>query len=118
MGVLEIVTQTENVIPQKRQFNGRRHESVHGRSMASRLKYVQARQMLGYFEVDTMQFGKKQDDLLVAITGKVSRQQQIVQRVSGRNSQAVTSALICFYQGIKNANQSFDHARRMKIFNW
>jgi len=55
-------------------------------SQTPRLKYVQARQMFWYFEVDTMQSGKKYDDLLAKITERMSRQRHIAQRVSGRNS--------------------------------
>ncbi|MBZ5945561.1 IS30 family transposase, partial [Leuconostoc gasicomitatum] len=89
-------------IRQKRQSDGRRQVFVHGRSIESRPKSVQARQDFGHFEVDTMQSGKKRGEVLVTITERLSRQ-HIVRQVSGRNSQAVTPVLIHFFQGIENA---------------
>ena len=81
-------------IRQKRKSDGRRQVFVHGRSIETRPKSVQTRQTFGHFEVDTMQSGKKRGDVLVTITERLSRQ-HIVRHVSGRNSQAVTPALIC-----------------------
>lgn len=65
----------DNCLRQKRQFDGRRHVSVHGRSIKSRLKYVQVRQMFGYFWVETMRMGNKHGDVLVIITGRLILQQ-------------------------------------------
>jgi len=48
-----------------------------------------------------MQSDKKRGEVLVTITEIVSRQ-RIIRRVSGRNSQDVTPALIQFFQVIKN----------------
>ncbi len=67
---------------------------------------MKERQKFGHFEVDTMQWDKRRGDVLVTITERLSRQ-HIVRHVSGRNSQAVTSALILFFQGIKNAKSIY-----------
>jgi IS30 family transposase len=51
-----------------------------------------------------MQSGKTRGDVLVTITERLSRQ-HIMRHVSGRNSQAVTPAIIRFFKGIKMLNQ-------------
>ncbi|TOY71193.1 IS30 family transposase, partial [Leuconostoc citreum] len=104
-------------IRRQRQFDGRRHVFAHGRSIEKRPKTVQLRQEFGHFEVDTMQSGKTRGDVLVTITERLSRQ-HIVRHVSGRNSQAVTPAIIRFFKGIKNAKSiTVDHGREFAKYD-
>ncbi|MCT4404101.1 hypothetical protein EFT43_04050 [Leuconostoc falkenbergense] len=72
-----MVVLPDNGLRQKRQFDGRRHVSVHGRSIESRLKYVQAQQTFGYFGVETIKTVKKHNELLVTMTGRLGRQQHM-----------------------------------------
>ncbi len=104
-------------IRRQRQFDGRRHVFAHGRSIEKRPKAVQLRQEFGHFEVDTMQSGKTRGDVLVTITERLSRQ-HIMRHVSGRNSQAVTPAIIRFFKGIKNAKSiTVDHGREFAKYD-
>jgi len=104
-------------IRRKRQSDGRRRVFAHGRSIEKRPKTVQLRQEFGHFEVDTMQSGKTRGDVLVTITERLSRQ-HIMRHVSGRNSQAVTPAIISFFKGIKNAKSiTVDHGREFAKYD-
>lgn len=98
---LTVADLPDKFICQKRESDGRRQVFVHGLSSETRPSSVQARHDFGHFEVDTMQSGKQRADVLVIITERLNRQ-HIVRHVSGRNNQAVTPALIHFFQGIKN----------------
>ena len=104
-------------IRHKRQSDGRRRVFAHGRSIEKRPKAVQLRQEFGHFEVDTMQSGKTRGDVLVTITERLIRQ-HIMRHVSGRNSQAVTPAIIRFFKGIKNAKSiTVDHGREFAKYD-
>ncbi|MEX0380704.1 IS30 family transposase [Leuconostoc sp. MS02] len=101
----------------KRSHDGRHRVFAHGRSIEQRPKSVALRQRLGHFEVDTMQSGKTRGDVLVTITERFSRQ-HIVRHVSGRNSHAVTPAIIQFFSGIKNAKSiTVDHGREFAKYD-
>lgn len=64
-----------------------------------------------------MQSGKTRGDVLVTITERLSRQ-HIMRHVSGRNSQAVTPAIIRFFKGIKNAKSiTVDHGREFAKYD-
>ena len=90
---------------------------MHGRSIVTRPESVKARQTLGHLEVDTIQSGKRRGDVLVTITERLSRQ-HIVRQVTGRNSQAVTPAIIRFFKGIKNAKSiTVDHGREFAKYD-
>lgn len=104
-------------IRHKRQSDGRRRVFAHGLSIEKRPKAVQLRQEFGHFEVDTMPSGKTRGDVLVTVTERLSRQ-QIVRHVSGRNSLAVTPAIIKFVKGIKNAKSiTVDHGREFAKYD-
>jgi len=64
-----------------------------------------------------MQSGKTRGDVLVAIMERLSRQ-HIVPHVSGRNSHAVTPAIIQFFSGIKNAKSiTVDYGREFAKYD-
>lgn len=84
----------------------------HGRSIEQRPAEVGQRQTFGHFEADTVLSGKRQGQVVGTFVERLSRL-TIVKRLNGRNSQAMTQAIIKLTQelGANLKTLTVDHGK-------